>query len=936
MLNKFNVEKNITARSHIFLSSISNILTKTTNQIQERRDFQNSSSNNSVILYTRKASLYTKAILLAFTIGTLPVLGIGTLTYDLISKSTTKEIINNKQDKANLLVDNINGFMLSRYDNIQRLSQLTFLRNTKLKEVTKSEKLQTLLNNNLDTQSSDESISIFDINGNLISSSKQESIPNQKKQDYFQAVLKTNKPYISQSLTTKSQQDTEIYLVAPVKDLVTEQTIYILRTAIPIKSLAKAVATSKTSQDSYDLIDAYGKIFLSGTELHEGLYAQEEIPEWKQLQAKKQVSSRFIKKSNNAEELVTYLPLPTVEDLPSLNWKLVLSTPTTTALATQQQLLLLLQIGVLATAFFVGGSAVILARRLTQPISAMTIAVKKLGEGHLETRIAIEGSDELAVLGSHINQMADNLQRIRQEQTGVAEQLKLLTNTLLLINSWREPEDLFNITVTQARLGLKADRVVICQLNPGGSGQVIAEEVAPGLPIALMETIEDPYIDVKFIEAYRKGRILIINNVNEAGFAPERLLLMERLQIKAFLVIPILNDNQVFGFLIADYCFSPHIWQTHEINFLGQLATQVGMILKRADILEQAEKEHLAAEVVYQQQRQQNQQMQEQLLQLLNNIEGVSRGDLTVHAEVPPGAIGTIADFLNSTVENLREIVTSVKLATTHVDIAVSENSGTLPQLAIKALKQADKVSHTLHSVDQMTFSIQEVAKSATQAAAIARTASQAAETEGTAMDMTVANILSLQETISQTAKQIQHLGESSQQISRVVALVNEMAMQTNLLAINASVEASRAGEEAQGFAMIAEQVSLLATETIAATFEMQLILSGIQMENRELVKTMELSTIQAVQGTHHVKDTKESLNQIFAFCEHIDELVQSICTRTVSQVQTSNEVTTLMKEIVKVSEMTNNASCQVSSSLQKTVEISQELQASVSTFKID
>ena len=740
MLKKSNVEKNIAARINFLPNSTNNILTKTTTKIQARRDFQNSSSNDTVLFWKKRASLRTKALVLAF-IGTLPVLGIGTLTYDLASQSTTKEIINNKQDKANLLVDNINGFMLRRYDNIQRLSQLTFLRNTKLTEAPKHETLQILLNYHVETQSKDESISVFDINGDLISSSKQESIPNQKQQDYFQTVLKTNKPYISQPLTTKSQHKAEIYLVAPIKDLVTEQTTYILRTDIPVKSLAKAVVTSQTSQDSYDLIDAYGKIFLSGTEVREGLNAQEEIPEWKQLQAKKQVTSRFIKKSNNAEELVTYLPLPTAEDLPSLNWKLVLSTPTTTALATQQQLLLLLEISVLATALFVGGSAVILARRLTQPISATILAVKKLGEGHLDTRIAIKGSDELAVLGSHINQMADKLQDLLQKQTGETEQLKLLTNTLLLINSCLHPEDLFNITVTQARLGLKADRVVICQLNPGGGGQVIAEEVAPGLPIARMETIEDPHINVETIEAYRKGHILITNNVNEVGFVPEQLLLMERLQIKASLVMPILNDNQVFGFLIAHYCFSPHIWQAHEINFLRQLSTQMGIALKRVDLLEQTEKEHLAAEVVYQQQLQHNKQMQEQLLQLLNDIEGVSRGDLTVRAEVPAGAIGAVADFLNSTVESLREIVTSVKLAASHVDIAVSENSGALPQLAIKALKQADQISHTIHSVGQMTFSIQEVAKSATQAAAIARTASWAAETEGTAMDMTLTNI---------------------------------------------------------------------------------------------------------------------------------------------------------------------------------------------------
>ncbi|MDF5714247.1 MAG: methyl-accepting chemotaxis protein [Rhizonema sp. NSF051] len=912
------------------------MLTKRIKTIQRSSGFQNDYSDNDVIFWIRWASLHTKALVLAFTIGTLPVVAIGTLTYNFVNQSTRKEIIKYKQDKATLFVDNINSFILRRYDKIQRLSQLKFIRNPKLKEVVNREEIQIFLNDNLEPKSSYESISIFDINGELISSSKKESIPSQKKQEYFQAVLKTDKPYISQPFTTKSPDDGEIYLVAPVKDIVTGKTIYILRTVIPVKSLARAVDIPQINQDNYDLIDASGKIFLSGTARHEGLDARKEIPEWRQIQAENQVtSSRFINKSDNTEELVTYVPLPTVEDLPSLNWKLVLSTHTAAALLTQQQLWLLLQIGVLVTALFVNGSAAILANRLIQPISAATMAVKKLGEGNLDTRIPIKGSDEFAVLGSHINQMADNLQDRLQKKIEESEQLKVLTNTLLLMNSSLNYEDLFDITVTQARQGLKADRVIIYQLNPRGGGQVIAEGAVPGLPIALKDTIED-LIDAEDVAAYRKGRVLVTNNIHEAGFEPKQVLLIERLQIKASLIIPILNDQQLFGFLIAHYCFLPHIWQIHEINFLRQLATQLGMTLKRDDLLKQTKKEHLAAEVVYQQQRQHNKQIQEQLLQLLNDIEGVSRGDLTVHAEVPVGAIGTVADFLNSTVENLREIVTSVKLAATHVDIAVSENLGEFPQLVIKALKQADHISLTLNSVDQMTLSIQKVAKSATQAAAIASTASWAAETGGKAMDMTVTNILSLRETISQTTKQIQRFGESSQQISRVVALVNEIAIQTNLLAINASVEASRAGEEAQGFAMIAEQVAILATETIAATFEMELILSGIQLENKELVKTMELGTLQVVEGSHHIQDTKESLNQIFDFCHQINELMQSISTRTVCQVQTSNEFTTLMKETIKVSEMTNNASYKVFTCLQKTVEISQELHASVSTFKID
>lgn len=203
-------------------------------------------------------------------------------------------------------------------------------------------------------------------------------------------------------------------------------------------------------------------------------------------------------------------------------------------------------------------------------------------------------------------------------------------------------------------------------------------------------------------------------------------------------------------------------------------------------------------------------------------------------------------------------------------------------------------------------------------------------------MNCTIQKIMNMRETVAETAKKVTFLGESSQEIAKVVYLINQIALQTNLLVLNARIEAARAGEEGQSFAVVAKEVAELAARSSIATQEIEQIVETIQMETVQAVEAMERGTKQVTEGTQLVEGTKRSLTSILEVSRQIDQLVQSISSATVSQAETSQTVTDLIKEIAKVSEETSKSSHQISNSLQQTVEIAQQLQASVEIFKVD
>ncbi len=935
MFNKTNTNQGNSAKNRASLISsqkamgtVVKLPTKLTNESA------NSSSWNQGIAYFTRLGLVKKATILAIAIGTIPVLGIGAIAFGFANKSITKQITQSQQAEATGLGDKVNRFMLGRYGDIQVISNLLFLTNSQ-SSITTQEK-QAVLDRVVEAYKAYDSIAVFDRQGNLIVQSTGEPLENQKDRTYFQDALQKETPVISKPEAAKNTGVVSIYLAAPVKETRTGQTIGVVQARMPVKSLEEVIKNYVANGQQYYLLDASGKVFLSPQKELLGKEAKGEYSNLPKLLAAKKVDSFIeVPKTDKKQELVSYVPASTIDGLPDLNWQVLLSTDTATVFEPQRQLLWTIAIGTALTALIVGAIASRLAKLTTQPILNATAALAKLGQGKFNTRLEIEREDELGVLSANINLMAEQLQVLvkEQQQELDVEGAKLLADITLQIRKTLKTEDIYHAAVKEVQRILKTDRVIIYSLNPGTfTGVVVAESVTGNWPEMLGVQIDDPYFREHYLESDRDGEVQAVANIHQDQSlknADSYIQLLEKFAVKGHLIVPILAQEKLLGLLIAHHCETPRVWQQPEIDLFQQIATQVGYALEQAKLLEEIEKVRNVAVTGS------DETLQQQLLQLLNDVEGAARGDLTVRADVTAGEIGTVADFFNSIVESLRDIVTQVKQAAIHVNSAIGSNEGAIRHLAEEALTQAAEINRTLDAVDQMTQSMKVVAESAEKAAFIANHAAHTATKSGHAMDLTVQNILSLRETVGETAKKVKRLGESSQQISRVVSLINQIAIQTNLLAINAGIEAARAGEEGQGFAVVAEEVGELAVRSAAATQEIEQIVENIQRETSEVVQAMEIGTTQVVEGTRIVEEAKQSLSEILDVSSQIDFLVQSISTATASQVETSQSVSQLMKDIAAISQRTSDSSRQVSESLQQTVDISQQLQETVEAFKV-
>jgi len=568
------------------------------------------------------------------------------------------------------------------------------------------------------------------------------------------------------------------------------------------------------------------------------------------------------------------------------------------------------------------GLAVMIARALSQPVRELQQTAQQFTTGDSAARAEVFAADEVGQLAQSFNQMADSIEINLADRRQEAERAKFLKDITLRLGQYSQVQDIFDAAVSEVRQVLQSDRVVVYTFNEQWQGTVIAESVAVGFPQALGANINDPCFADKYVERYRQGRVQATENIYAAGLTECHIKQLEQFAVKANLVAPIVQGGQLLGLLIAHQCSTPRAWQQGEIDLFTQLTTQVGFALDRANLLKQ--------------QTQAKEKLQQRALELLIEVDPLNKGDLTIRANVTEDEIGTIADSYNATISSLRQIVSKVKTAAQQVAVTTNYSEDSVQALSQEALRQAEEINSALEQLQKMSGSISAVATSAKQAEIAVQKANDTVAAGDAAMNRTVNGIEAIRETVSATAKKVKQLGESSQKISKVVNLIGRFAAQTNLLALKASIEAARAGEEGRGFAVLADEVRVLASQSAQATAEIEKLVLDIQAETNAVVAAMEAGTEQVVAGTVLVDDTRQRLNQINAISEEISNLVKAISEASVVQSQASEAVTQRMNDVAAIASQTSDEATQVSTAFKQLMSVADELQTSVGQFKVN
>lgn len=330
-----------------------------------------------------------------------------------------------------------------------------------------------------------------------------------------------------------------------------------------------------------------------------------------------------------------------------------------------------------------------------------------------------------------------------------------------------------------------------------------------------------------------------------------------------------------------------------------------------------------------------NEQNQVAILRLLDELANLADGDLTTTATVSEDFTGAIADSINFTIDQLRVLVSQINDTAVRVTSASHETQSTALHLAEAAEHQAQEIAGASAAINEMAVTIDQVSSNAGESALVAERSVKIANTGAEVVQNTIHGMDTIREQIQDTSKRIKRLGESSQEIGDIVSLINDIADQTNILSLNAAIQASMAGDAGRGFAVVADEVQRLAERASGATKQIEALVKTIQSDTNEAVISMEQTTAEVVRGARLAQDAGVALEEIENVSTSLSDLIQNISNAARQQAASAGHVSNTMNVIQEITSQTSSGTTATAGSIGRLAELAGDMQNSVAGFKL-
>ncbi|MDX1588399.1 MAG: methyl-accepting chemotaxis protein [Oleiphilaceae bacterium] len=333
--------------------------------------------------------------------------------------------------------------------------------------------------------------------------------------------------------------------------------------------------------------------------------------------------------------------------------------------------------------------------------------------------------------------------------------------------------------------------------------------------------------------------------------------------------------------------------------------------------------------------QEQNEQNQNAILRLLDELADLADGDLTTEATVTEDFTGAIADSINYAIDQMRSLVQSIRDTAVNVASSAQETQSTARQLADASEHQAQEIAGASAAVNEIATSIDQVSSNASESSAVAERSVAIAKKGTEVVQNTIRGMDNIREQIQETSKRIKRLGESSQEIGDIVSLINDIADQTNILSLNAAIQASMAGDAGRGFAVVADEVQRLAERSSAATKQIEALVKTIQSDTNEAVISMEHTTAEVVRGARLAQDAGVALEEIESVSTNLAELIQNISNAARQQSSSASHISNTMNVIQEITSQTSSGTSTTAESIGNLAEMASQLRESVAGFKL-